>query len=73
MISPDDDRHKLTISRDGRILLTCLGGRKPIDGILDEVMTRYQVDKQLFTMVRRPQGGHNWGIENAKPQRPIET
>lgn len=61
------------MSRDGRILLTCLGGREPIEAMLDDVMAKYRVDKQLFTMVRRPQGGHSWGIATERPQRALST
>lgn len=67
------DKNFGTFERDGRILLTCLGGRKPIDEMLDEVMATYKMDKQLYTMVRRPQGGHSWGHASEKPQRALST
>lgn len=67
------DKNFGTYERDGRILVTCLGGRKPIDEMLDEVMTTYKMDKQLYTMVRRPQGGHSWGHASEKPQRALST
>ena len=67
------DKNFGTFERDGRILLTCLGGRGPIDEMLDEVMATYRMDKQLYTMVRRPTGGHSWGHASEKPQRALAT